>query len=48
MLRLKLPALKSMEVWKEECADEINGTAESKDYGSSHIGSFRIYESSEL
>ncbi|KAH8553648.1 hypothetical protein BGW37DRAFT_486604 [Umbelopsis sp. PMI_123] len=45
MLRLKLPALKSMEVWKEECADEINGTAESKDCGSSHIGSFRIYES---
>ncbi|CAO3689295.1 unnamed protein product [Umbelopsis ramanniana] len=44
MLRLKLPTLKSMEVWKEECSDITNGPDDLQDCESSHVGSFCIYE----
>jgi hypothetical protein len=47
ILKLKLPSMKSMAVWKEECADLTSETGEGRHYESARILSFNIFESSE-
>jgi hypothetical protein len=47
MLKLKLPSLKSMEIWKEECKDPSGVIGESEGYENTKVVSLDIFDSSK-